>query len=129
MTQGVYQKRLAQTRYPFQQDVSAGEKGDQHLPNDIIVTDDDFAYLGFQPLEDLLKFFRLHRAPFLAHRMMPRYSRGSCCFSIGASGTWAGNGALLTGVFGKPRVSFDGLLLLPSPFASAANSSGNCTVT
>src|SRR5262245_61323081 len=129
VTQGFYQQGLAQTRYPLQQDVSAGKKGNQHLPNDIIVTDDNFSYLGLQPSKDLLKFLRLHQAPFLDQRMMPRYSRGNCCFSIGASGTWAGNGALLTGVFGKARVSFDGLLILPSPLVSAANSSGNCTVT
>src|SRR5262245_3183940 len=129
VTQGFYQQGLAQTRYPLQQDVSAGKKGNQHLPDDIIVTDDNFAYLSLQPSEDLLKFLRLHQASFLAQRMMPRYSRGSCCFSIGASGTWAGNGALLTGVFGKARVSFDGLLILPSPLVSAANSSGSCTVT
>jgi hypothetical protein len=45
--------------------VSAGKKGNQHLPNDIIVTDDNFSYLGLQPSEDLLKFLWLHQAlPF-----------------------------------------------------------------
>jgi hypothetical protein len=67
--------------------MSACEKGDQHLPNDIIVTDDNFSYLSFQPFKDLLKSLRLHQAPFLVQRIMPRYSKGSCCFSDGASGT------------------------------------------
>jgi hypothetical protein len=52
VTQGFYQQGLAQAWHSLQQDVSAGKKGNQHLSNDIIVTDDNLPYLGFQPLED-----------------------------------------------------------------------------
>ena len=67
--------------------MSARKKGDQYFSNQIVVTDDNFLHLGLQALKNFAKLLRLHHFPFSHQRIMPRYSIGTCCFSLGALGT------------------------------------------
>src|SRR5260370_8933296 len=97
--------------------MSAREECDQYFANQIVVTDDDFLHLGFQAPKDFAKLLRPHHFPLPHQRTMPRYSIGTCCFSLRPLGTWAGNGTSLTGPWFPIRPPFASFVdrLSPSP--------------
>jgi len=76
------------SREHSEQYVAASEKSYQYFADQVVVADDDFLNFAFQALENLAKLLRLHHSTFLLRqRIMPRYSIGTCCFSLGALGT------------------------------------------
>ena len=46
-------KRLGESGHAAQQAVSAGEEHEQHLVNDLILTDEDAPQLGLQPTHEI----------------------------------------------------------------------------
>src|SRR3974377_2310129 len=102
--------------------MSPGEKSNQDLSDHITVANDDLTDFGFETIKGRLELLCLHGCFFLVKRMICRYSKGTCCFSVGASGIWAGNGTLLTGSFAPILLPLESFAPVASPLASTATS-------